>query len=546
LKKNFTLIGSLLGLLLVAGIAIIWAMKLMDSAQGYRSPLANTPPQPGEVLGTSLTRRVVVILVDALRYDTSSNAAVMPQLNALRSEGASAVMHSQPPSFSAPGYATILTGAWPEINDSQIFNPPDDDNVWVFTQDNIFSAAHRAGLKTAVSGYIWFKKMLADSNVSMGFYTPGYDEAADIDVEAAVMPWLSQDYQLIFIHLDQVDYAGHYQGGPRDPRWDAAATRADTMIGEIVSHLDLTQDTVLVISDHGQIARGGHGGPEAVTLVEPFVLAGAGVLPGEFGNVTMADVAPTLAAILGTSIPASSEGQVLVDMLNLSPAQIAGINTATRSQEKALFSAYANAIGASSDKNIETFTDFQNAMQQIRESKLIGGLIWRSLLALFLIVFLGVILFRNRGKEFIWIISGAILDIILFNLVYVFIGGKTYSTSSFNEGATFLIIFNASLAAGALMVAWLFTMLASKAFRKGSGFSVGIVLKLLWSVLFLLSIPIFVSFAINGFVVTWSLPEWHTLFLGLLSLIQTLITGVLGLLLVGVSGLVAKLVHKRV
>lgn len=546
MNKNIKLIGSLVGLLLVAGIAIIWAMKLMDSAQGYRSPLAYTPPQPGERLGTPLTQRMVVILVDALRYDTSINAEVMPQLNVLRNEGASAVMHSQPPSFSAPGYATILMGAWPEINDSQIFNPPDDASTWVFTQDNIFSAAHRAGLKTAFSGHVWFEYMLADSNVTTGFYTHGYDEAADVEVEATVLPWLSQDYQLILIHLDQVDYAGHYQGGPRNPNWDAAATRADTMIGEIVSQLDLTHDTVLVISDHGQISRGGHGGPEAITLVEPFVLSGAGVIPGEYGNVNLTDVAPTLAALLGTNIPASSEGQVLSNMLTLSASQVDGINNASRSQEKTLFSAYANAVGASANKSIDTFSDFRDAMQQVRAEQLTGGLIWRSILAVLLIVFLGVLLFRNRGKEFIWIISGAILDILLFNLVYVFIGGKTYSTSSFNEGAIYLIIFNALLAAGALIVAWLFTMLASKAFKKGPGISVRIVLRFLWCILFLLAIPIFVSFAINGFVVTWSLPEWHTLFLGLLSLIQILILGVLGLLLVGISALAAKLVHHRV
>ena len=33
-------------------------------------------------------------------------------------------------------------------------------------------------------------------------------------------------------------------------------------------------DTVLALSDHGQIDAGGHGGHETVTLTEPFVLAG--------------------------------------------------------------------------------------------------------------------------------------------------------------------------------------------------------------------------------------------------------------------------------
>ncbi len=153
-----------------------------------------------------------------------------------------------------------------------------------FTQDNIFAAAQRAGLNTAVSGYAWFEGMLANSGVDAGFYTPGEDNAADIEVVAAALPWLTEDYQLVLIHLDQVDYAGHHEGGPRSPNWNAAAMRTDSMLSQIVAQLDLTQDTVLVISDHGQIDRGGHGGPEPITLVEPFVLAGAGVVPGNYGQ----------------------------------------------------------------------------------------------------------------------------------------------------------------------------------------------------------------------------------------------------------------------
>src|SRR5450756_2413473 len=161
-KINWVLFG-ILGLVFLAIGALIWAFGLMDSAQSYRSPLANIPPTPGQILGSPVTRRVVIVLIDALRYDASINTTIMPFLHNLRSLGASAMMHSQPPSFSAPGWATILTGAWPYINDSQLFNPPDPHSARPYTQDAIFADAQRAGLNTAVSGYAWFQGLLANS-----------------------------------------------------------------------------------------------------------------------------------------------------------------------------------------------------------------------------------------------------------------------------------------------------------------------------------------------------------------------------------------------
>ena len=47
----------------------------------------------------------------------------MPFLNELRQQGASATMHSQPPSFSAPGYSVLLIGAWPDLSDGPAINP---------------------------------------------------------------------------------------------------------------------------------------------------------------------------------------------------------------------------------------------------------------------------------------------------------------------------------------------------------------------------------------------------------------------------------------
>jgi hypothetical protein len=544
-KINWFVLG-LIGLALLAIGAYFWATILMDSTPSYRSPLANTPPTPGQALGVPVTHRVVVVLIDALRYDTSTNSNVMPFLNNLRARGASAAMHSQPPSFSAPGWTTILTGAWPDINDSQLFNPPDEFSVRTFTQDNLFAAAQRAGLNTAVSGYTWFEGMLANNGVDTGFYTPGDDNAADIEVVAAALPWLTEDYQLVLIHLDQVDHAGHYEGGPRSPNWNAAATRTDSMLSKIVAQLDLTQDTVLVISDHGQIDRGGHGGPESITLVEPFVLAGAGVAPGNYGNVNMVDIAPTLAALLGTNIPASNQGHVLTNMLTLTSEQDVAIQNALKIQQSQLFAAYTKAIGSmASVGSGEIVSATQAAMNQARLTRLGSERIWRNVLAAFLAILPGYLLFLRKDKKVLWLMAGGVLYVLLFNLRYAVIDGLTYSLTSFNQGAIYLFVYSATTSAVVVILAWLVPMFGLRAFKAGPRQAAETALGYLWFTLYLLALPILLSFAINGFTVTWTLPEFYSLFIGLLSLIQSMIVAELGLLLVGVSAGIAWLVGRR-
>jgi hypothetical protein len=149
MKKNLPIVIGILICIAVMGISYYWATNLMDSIYAYRSPLQNSPPKAGEKLGKPNTRSFVIVLIDALRYDTSLKTEAMPYLNQLRSEGAYGLMHSRPPSYSQPGYSVILTGAWPDISDGPAMNL-DYADIPTFTQDNIYSAATRAGLSTAI------------------------------------------------------------------------------------------------------------------------------------------------------------------------------------------------------------------------------------------------------------------------------------------------------------------------------------------------------------------------------------------------------------
>ena len=538
MKNALKWIISIFLLLGIAAGAYFWATGQIASNFNYRSQIKDNPPQPGKTLGTPSTERLVIVLIDALRYDTSHKTDVMPTLAQLRAEGASALMHSKPPSFSEPGYSTILTGAWPEINDGPVFNL-DYEDIPTFTQDNIFSSAHRNGWKTAVSGYYWFEKLIPQSDVDFSFYTPGEDNAADIEVMKAAMPWLqNKDAQVVLIHLDQVDYAGHHEGGPQSPNWDAAAKRTDDMLAEVVSTLDFTKDTLAVFSDHGQIDAGGHGGQDPDCLLEPFVIVGAGVNPGKYPDIQMVDIAPTLSALLGINLPASTQGATQTEMLDLPQDVITALPATTGDQQLGLLMAYSTSFDKETTAlkllKSNSVSDTQEVINTLRSQKLFADRVKRAIpTALLLAVAVTLLLRQRKNKSISWVLGG-ILFVVLFNLRYLLVDRKVYSLSSIISEMD-LILYVASTTAVAIILVWLVINFYNKTFA-GSPNENG--LKTLWlgfTMLLIAGLPVIASYFLNGPVVNWTLPDYLTSFLALIGLIQVLVISALTPLLAGLT-----------
>jgi hypothetical protein len=521
---------------LIVSIALIvaayfWTTMMMDSLFAFRSPLKDTPPAaglPAAPNSQSASKRVVFVLIDALRLDTSMDAAVMPALNSLREQGASAAMHSRPPSYSQPGYTTLLTGAWPEINDGPPINL-ETEEIPTFTQDDLFSAARRAGRKTAISGYEWFEKLVPQAAVDASFYTPGEDSAADRAVVDAALLWLRDgSYELLLIHIDQVDYAGHHEGGPRDPRWNEAAARADALLAEIAGEMNPGEDTLLIVSDHGQIPRGGHGGNEPVTLVEPFVLAGAGVKPGTYADMQMVDVAPTLAVLLGTNLPASGEGRPLLEMLAVSQSVQAAVEPVYESQQKAVAQAYREAIGMIPP----TWTDETPGAEGIelaREARLARERLPRVMLAVLIALALGRLLWGIKADRSARLLGG-LLYLVLFHLGYALVSGRTYSLSS-QTGVNDLLLTAGGWAVAALALAAAVFIWRGGVLDLGNDERSAALMRFSMSVISLLLLPVLVSYALNGWLTSWTLPEFTSAFVSLLSTVQIMVVAAAGLAL---------------
>lgn len=538
-KSSLLIVFGVLASLIIAAVSYFWTTGAIDSLYAFRSPLTQDPPAPGPALDSPLTRRVVFVLIDGLRNDTANDASVMPFLAELRARGASATVHSRPPSFSAPSYTVLFTGAWPDISDGPAVNL-DYDDYWAWTQDNLFSAVHRAGGRTAISGYYWFEKLVPQDAVADHFYTPGEDAAADRQVVDAALPWLKgNQHQLVLIHLDQVDHAGHHEGGPINPNWNAAASRADGLLREIVTALDLSQDAVLVTSDHGHLDTGNHGGPEPVLLLQPLVLAGAGVQPGEYGDTQQVDTAPTLAALLGLNVPASSQGTVLAQMLALSASRVAEINQAVASQQNALVNAYATSIGWSQGYAAGAPPNDINRLNAIRNEKLTTERIPRLVVVLALLVAVAVIVWQSRSRALGWALIAALAYLIVFNVRYALLSHRTYSLTSVT-GANELIFYVLVTALLAFVVAWLVFVLGTRLFFQPSAQAARLTLGLGLLTLGVVALPALFSFVWNGPLITWTLPEMWSFFLGFLGTLQALFIALFGILFAGLAALVTR------
>jgi len=186
--------------------------------------------------------------------------------------------------------------------------------------DHLFAAARRAGLRSGIAGSTGWGTLFPGSPDARILVEDPHDyrnaEAAyrtSADVTAAALRFLDQDLQLVLVHLPSVDILGHGFGGT-SAQYAEAARRVDGHLAAILQAVDLATTTAIVTADHGHIDTGGHGGWETVVKQVPLVLAGAGVRRGvRGGDVRQADIAPTVAALLGTAIPAHSQGRPLVE-----------------------------------------------------------------------------------------------------------------------------------------------------------------------------------------------------------------------------------------
>ncbi len=153
-------------------------------------------------------------------------------------------------------------------------------------------------------------------------------------------------------------------------------------------------------------------------------------------------------------------------------------------------------------------------------------------------------LVKNKKNDIVAWIIGALTFAILFNFRYAMWSQRTYSLSSITS-QTELISYVAITSLLAVLIAWLAIFLDQRYFKLAPGEAAMKTFKLFLTIAFLNGLPVLFSFALNGPIVTWTLPDYLSSFLALLSLIQVLVIAVSALIFAGITALIAGRMLKK-
>ena len=165
---------------------------------------------------------------------------------------------------------------------------------------------------------------------------------------------------------------------------------------------------------------------------------------------------------------------------------------------------------------------------------IISGVILAGLLCL------AIVFWKKRMP---WLLLGAAIYAIIFNLIYFFIGeSKILVQHTFQPDGHHPEhgdLWPACLPAGLVDRGF-----DHKQFRLKPVDAANRTLALTFTIVGVLAIPILVHVALDGILVTWTLPNFTLLYVGLICLIQVLIVAVVGLLFTGLTALIAFTVRK--
>jgi predicted AlkP superfamily pyrophosphatase or phosphodiesterase len=267
--------------------------------------------------------KVILVLSDALRYDTAVNGmGYLGHLVEIKWASLYKVI-GELPSLSRPMYETIHTGL-PSSVHGIVANSVNHKS----TNPNIFQLAAKAGKTTAAAAYFWFSELynsfpydvidhreVDDPSLPIQhgrFYTQ--DEFSDLEVfyaAATMVRKFSPDYLLI--HPLGMDVMGETYGADSS-EYRNRATRQDIWLAPMLNEWLNLGYQIMVTGDHGINADRIHGGTTPELREVPLYMIRPGT-PGA-GNthleVSQLQIAPTICKLLDIPAPETMKSSPLV------------------------------------------------------------------------------------------------------------------------------------------------------------------------------------------------------------------------------------------
>lgn len=218
------------------------ALVLLGLAQ---APLALAEPRG----------KVLLIGIDGTRPDALLNANT-PNFDALKPGGAytgNAITGNI--SFSGPGWSSMLTGVWCDkhgVLSNEFINPNFDEYPSVVSRIETVNPEYRT---VSIAHWAAINEQIVEDVADLKITTSTDEEVRDQAISELEK---EQTADFLFLHFDDVDYAGHdccYS--PEDLEYREAIEIVDSLIGPVIDALknrpDFAAENWLIMSstDHG-------------------------------------------------------------------------------------------------------------------------------------------------------------------------------------------------------------------------------------------------------------------------------------------------------
>jgi hypothetical protein len=229
-----------------------------------------------------VVRKVLIIGVDGMRPDAML-AANTPTFDALIANGAfSTQCFAEDITISGPCWSSILTGvhrAKHGVNDNSFTSPN------YSTYPHFFQRLQQSCDASTVSIAQWapINTQICQANADVSLTgVPGASVAA-----ACIEQLQTADPDVLFLHFDDVDHAGHASGfSPTIPEYLAAIEGVDALVGQVIAAIDARSTAaqedwlIIVTSDHGGTPDRTHGRNIPEHRLTPLIVSGDSTAAG--------------------------------------------------------------------------------------------------------------------------------------------------------------------------------------------------------------------------------------------------------------------------
>lgn len=256
-----------------------------------------------------MKNKVILVSIDGMRPDGVQTCG-NPFVQELMKMG-SYTMDAQTvfPSVTLPCHMSMFHSVPPERHGitTNLYMPQ------VRPINGLFEQAAGAGLSCAMY-YGWepLRDIARPGSLRYAEYIHSYaEDATDGILTDRAMARIGKDHpDFVFLYMVETDEKGGHDSGWMTETYLSYVSAAIDNVRRVIEAFG-DEYTVIVTADHGGHGRG-HGSPDPQDMTIPMFFVGKQFTPGQaLANVSILDLAPTIAAILGVPAAPEWEGSIL-------------------------------------------------------------------------------------------------------------------------------------------------------------------------------------------------------------------------------------------